>query len=352
MHLKRFEGASMREVLREVRETLGPDALVVSTRTVRRHRSLFGRLGGSVIEVTAAVDRAPGVESVAEQHQPEASWNDLRMTRALVSPLEAEIRALRSAVERLSARSEPAVDLTRDLQALREVARERKAGCGPRPARGEPVDALAARLDAALRPPRPDENAAILYVGPPGAGKTTTLAKVAARTESFRDDLAVVTTDCHRLGADASLRAFAKQLGVPFEAAVSPGQLAQAVAKRGRRPMLIDTAGRSRRDTTALTELRMLRDALGARARVCLVLPANGREIDLRADVARYRELEPDALVLTKVDESVGLDDAASLLLGGDCPPLHWIATGQRVPEDLFVADPRDLAERILGAAA
>lgn len=345
----------MREVLRDVREALGPEALVISTRTVR-DRKLFGRFTRPLVEVTAAVDREPLVAKPtepADDRRPTSDLgNELRLAKALVNPLEAEIQRLRRSVDQLSARPEPSIDLAEELRALRRVAREIASSADPKLSARESVEGLAGRLDAALRPPRPDDDSVMMYVGPPGAGKTTTLAKIAACTESTRGDLVVLSTDCNRLGADASLRAFAKQLDVPFETVVSPRRLAEVIAKRGRRPVLVDTAGRSRRDDSALPELRALRDALGERARVCLVLPANGRESDLRSDVARYEVLKPDAMVLTKVDESDELDDVAKLLLDGGCPPLQWIATGQRVPDDLVVADPRDLAERILGASA
>ena len=94
MHIRRFEGSSMREVLREVRETLGPDALVVSTKHLRRDRGLFGQFGKPTIEVTAAVDHEPARASAPQSGQPHASWNELRLARSVVTPLEGEIQQL------------------------------------------------------------------------------------------------------------------------------------------------------------------------------------------------------------------------------------------------------------------
>ena len=107
MLIKRFEGASIQEVLREVRAELGPDAIVLSQRSRPAPRSWLGVRGQAVVEVTAAVDReqtqapAPhageGVSPVSRTRGDE-SWRPLQLTRALIEPLEDEIRSLRAAI--------------------------------------------------------------------------------------------------------------------------------------------------------------------------------------------------------------------------------------------------------------
>ena len=395
MHLKRYEGTSMADVLRQVREELGPDALVISQRTVRRGGGLFGRLAGPIVEVTAAAEREPlhGDErDVTGRARPDDSWKDLRLARALVGPMESELRSLRGAVDRLGHQAhggatgllaEEIEELRRLVGTLRREAGERRSpppddatnalrsagldaghsralaasacaasGSEKTPDLSALVDALASRLDGRLEPPRPDDASALLYVGPPGCGKTTTLAKLAARAEGGDERPALLSTDVHRMGAEAPLRACAKVLDVPYAAAVSPEGLAESVRRFGRRPVFVNTSGRSRKDADAVPDLLRLRDALGARARVCVVLPATHKEVDLRSDLERYRALEPDEMVITKLDESRDLGSIGNLLLDEGCPPLTWIANGQRVPQDLHLAEPTDLARQILGVAA
>lgn len=394
MHIKRFEGTTMREVLREVREELGPDALVVSTRTTRRDQGWLGRFGRPIVEVTAAVDRPPRPathENGVGRVEPDPSWKDMRLARALMNPLEAEMASLRNAVDRLAEQAAaPQRGLLADeIAQLRAISAD-LAGSRGTPAhlpeahgdaylaagletrhaaslsaeaseltregedeRGDPlVEALARRLDAKLAPPRSDEHPISLYVGPPGVGKTTTLAKLAARDASLDEGMVLLSTDVHRAGGEAMLRAYAEQLQMPFATAVSPQSLARSISRLGGQRVLVDTAGRSRADQAAIPQLKRLRDALGEKARVCLVLPATTKESELRADLGRYRTLEPDSMVLTKVDESCDLGNVANLLLDGACPPLSWITSGQRVPADLEVADPTQLAGRILGVPA
>jgi flagellar biosynthesis protein FlhF len=185
-----------------------------------------------------------------------------------------------------------------------------------------------------------------MLVGPAGAGKTTTLAKVAARHAP--EQLALISTDGHRVGAEAPLRHFAQGLEIPFEVALSPEGLAASVNRFRSRHLLVDTAGRSRSDAEAAGELGRLRDALGERARIQVVVSATTKESDLRAQIAHFRPLQPEALVVTKTDESTDLTNVLNLLLDEETPPLAWLGNGQRVPEDLLVPDPLKLAQRAL----
>lgn len=386
MHVRRFEGRDMAEALRKVREAFGPDALVLSTRSVERSERWLGRFGRRRVEVTAAVDRdvrRGGAPDSERRVAPDASWKELQLTRALVEPLECEVRALREAVEQLEpARSPGFAEEIAELRTLvgalgrrrggperacpPAVARLLAAGVAPeharalgaeaflRAAEGQGTDdalleTVTAHFEARLAPMREDDPPVALYVGPTGAGKTTTLAKVAAREARGAAGPALLTTDAHRLGADVALRGFARALELPFEVAVADRDVADAIRRAGRRRVLVDTAGRSPADGAALAELRCLRESLGRGAKVHLVVSATTNERELKRTLDWYRPLAPDALVVSKLDESGDLGGLANLLLDGDGPPLAWLANGQRVPDDLFVPDPRVLAAEILG---
>jgi flagellar biosynthesis protein FlhF len=387
MHIKRFEAVTMGEALKKIREEFGPDALVLSSRRVRRDGGIFGRFGRTAVEVTAAIDRDHLAGAAQEERTaPDRSWGELRLSRALIEPLEAELQSMRRALDRLSADPQGGQSMASEAAELRRIAanlagahgaaptpaacqgagRFLAAGLAPRHAHalaGEaelwlqdaenPVDALtyalAARLERRLQPAREDDAGVSMLVGPTGAGKTTTLAKVAARHAP--EQLALISTDGHRFGADATLRQFARGLEVPFEVALSPEGLAETASRLRPRHLLVDTAGHSRRDAQAAGELRRLRDALGGRARVQIVVSATTKESDLRAQVARYQPLDPEGLVVTKTDESAELANVLNLLLDEETPPLAWLANGQRVPEDLVVPDPLELAQGILEAS-
>jgi flagellar biosynthesis protein FlhF len=179
----------------------------------------------------------------------------------------------------------------------------------------------------------------IAVVGPTGAGKTTTIAKLAARwcMHHGSQDLALVSTDGYRIGAREQLMTYARILGVPMYAANSGMELARALERlKSKKLVLIDTAGMGPRDVRLTEQLAALQ--LGAaRARVMLALPAQGEGHALEEIVQAFARLAPAACILTKVDEAASLGAAISTALRHKLK-IAYVCDGQRVPEDLHTA--------------
>lgn len=182
----------------------------------------------------------------------------------------------------------------------------------------------------------------IAVVGPTGAGKTTTIAKLAARwcMHHGSASLALVTTDGYRVGAREQLRTYARILGTPLHTAEGSGDLERLLERlRGKRLVLIDTAGMAPRDVRLSEQLAQL--VLGAvRARVLLALPAQGEVHALEEIVRGFARVAPAACVLTKVDEAASLGAALSVILRHRLR-IAYVSDGQRVPEDLHAAHRR-----------
>jgi flagellar biosynthesis protein FlhF len=176
-------------------------------------------------------------------------------------------------------------------------------------------------------------------VGPTGAGKTTTIAKLAARwcMHHGSQDLALVSTDGYRIGAREQLMTYSRILGVPMYAANSGMELARALERlKSKKLVLIDTAGMGPRDVRLTEQLDALQ--LGAaRARVMLALPAQGEGHALEEIVQAFARLAPSACILTKVDEAASLGAVISTTLRHKLK-IAYICDGQRVPEDLHAA--------------
>jgi flagellar biosynthesis protein FlhF len=176
-------------------------------------------------------------------------------------------------------------------------------------------------------------------VGPTGAGKTTTIAKLAARwcMHHGSQDLALVSTDGYRIGAREQLMTYARILGVPMYAANSGMELARALERlKSKKLVLIDTAGMGPRDVRLTEQLAALQ--LGAaRARVMLALPAQGEGHALEEIVQAFARLAPSACILTKVDEAASLGAVISTTLRHKLK-IAYVCDGQRVPEDLHAA--------------
>jgi flagellar biosynthesis protein FlhF len=171
-----------------------------------------------------------------------------------------------------------------------------------------------------------------MLVGPTGAGKTTTIAKLAARAALIENRrVCLVTLDNYRVGGVDQIRTFAELIGVPLEVAESPADLG-ALIDPANELTLIDTAGRSPRDAAAIEELA--RQITGLEIEVHLVVPAGASAAQLDELLQRYRALQPVRLLFTKLDECVHAPELA-LAPARTRLPITWVTTGQAVPEDI-----------------
>jgi flagellar biosynthesis protein FlhF len=179
----------------------------------------------------------------------------------------------------------------------------------------------------------------IAIVGPTGAGKTTTIAKLAARwcMAHGSQDLALVSTDGYRIGAREQLNTYARILGVPMHAVNSGKELARMIERlKSKKLILIDTAGTGPRDVRLTEQLSALR--LGApHAKVLLALPAQGEGNALDEIVCAFARINPLGCIITKVDEAASLGAVISATLRHKLK-IAYVCNGQRVPEDLHAA--------------
>jgi flagellar biosynthesis protein FlhF len=185
-----------------------------------------------------------------------------------------------------------------------------------------------------------------VFIGPPGVGKTTTIAKIAAQERARRGQvLGLVGADAFRAGAVEQLRTYASIIGSPFRVARTVEDLDKAIARNRRHSMLVDTAGRSSSDGG----LRDLRRLLGTRrgVRTHLVMAADTGAASARRILDAYRDVNPDRVVITKVDEAESLSPLLGVVADRGIP-VSYVTTGQRVPEDLDRATPAMLAGVLL----
>ncbi len=191
-----------------------------------------------------------------------------------------------------------------------------------------------------------DQGGVVAVVGPTGVGKTTTVAKLAARAalRHGRHQVALVTTDNFRVGGQEQLRSFARILGVPVHAAADGEELAALLADLGdRRLVLVDTAGMSQRDMRLAEQFRTL--AAGEReVRPFLVLSANTQLSALIETLRAFRAVAPVGCILSKTDEATSLGGAITAVMRSRLP-VAYVAHGQRVPEDLRPARAEALLE-------
>ena len=187
----------------------------------------------------------------------------------------------------------------------------------------------------------------IAMVGPTGVGKTTLIAKLAARwvLRHGPRDLALVSTDCIRIGAQEQIHTLGRLLGVPAYAIDGASELPELLDHLGeRRLVLVDSAGLSQRDPRLAGELETLATA-SDRIETSLVLSAAAQAGAIEEAIERFAPARPQTCVVTKLDEATSLGGTMSALIRAKLP-LAYLCDGQQVPEDLSPARAHQLIAR------
>jgi flagellar biosynthesis protein FlhF len=319
MHLRTYRGSSVKELLAQARFELGANALVLSTRLVPAD-GWKGWLGVRLVEVIAASERPVSENRASDQpaRHPE--------------PQENEIVALLTAAG-LDRRFAAEV-----ADAIPSSGRRGASGAALRKVLGERLAPLAAYDN--------DRNLVEVFVGPPGVGKTTTIAKIAAQTRArYGERMTLISADGFRVGAIEQLRLYANIVGAPFKVARTALDLERAIdSTKG--PVLVDTAGRSPNDSMSqdlFLALRARRDV-----RTHLVVSAAGRPQDVSRTIEQFRCAKPHRIALTRIDEADTLSPLVGVLKDEHLP-ISYLGVGQRVPEDLDRATGPNLAGLVLG---
>jgi flagellar biosynthesis protein FlhF len=368
MKIKRFQAKNMREAIRMVREEQGPDAVILSNRRT-----------DNGIEVVAAVDYDAALMQQAMRHErgqieqaqavqppplPIAAVKAVPASAAVavaappknieMIQLREEMGGMRRLLEQQLAgfiwndlkQRQPervtALNLLSDLglepELSRQIAGDLPEQSGADRARFLPLGLLSRRLPVTSNDPVLT-GGVIALIGPTGVGKTTTLAKLAARYAEHQGtrDVALVTTDHFRVGAQEQLFTYGRMLGIPVYTAGNAQELSQVLSRLSdRKLVLVDTAGMSPRDRNLAAQFTTLQ-GVATRIQTYLVLAANSQAGDLDEVVRSFSRTPLAGAVLTKMDEATRIGGALSVLIRRKLP-LAYTTDGQRVPEDLQVA--------------
>jgi flagellar biosynthesis protein FlhF len=189
-----------------------------------------------------------------------------------------------------------------------------------------------------------DRGGVVALVGSTGVGKTTSIAKLAARyvLRHGRRHVALVTTDNYRIGAHEQLMTYGRLLGIPVQVATDNKELRSTLASlTDKRLVLIDTAGMSQRDVRLSEQFATLADS-GTAIRTLLVLSATLQPTVLDETIRAFSGVPLAGAILTKLDEAARLGGVLSTVISQHLP-LVFVADGQRVPEDLHPARAQNL---------
>lgn len=323
LQVKEFRQPTVREAFQAIREEFGPSAVVLSSGLVSA-RGWRGWVGQREVQVMA---QAPEDWSADTERRPAVSERRPADTSGTTSSLAARLSAAgiaQSVAEAVAS----GVSAKQQRHLTPEGVRQHLAAyLTPYAAGAEPF----ARVE--------------VFIGPPGVGKTTTIAKIAAQEKVRRKRaLGVVAADAFRAGAVEQLRTYAAIIGAPFRTARTMEDIEHAITA-SRQTLLVDTAGRSPKDD----DMRDVRRLLGRRegVRTHLVIPADTSVATAGKILSRFADAAPDRVVVSRLDEADSPSALFAWLLETGLQ-ISYITTGQRVPEDLERATPEVLAAAML----
>ncbi len=343
MRIKSFYANTVEGAVALARRELGPEAMLVESRKApleARHLGEYEVVCALVPEAEAA-QPAAGEDFSAHDARLAAELSEMRrqldvMGKTLARSVWGGSHSSRPEMSEWHARL-MAADVEGELvhQILDAAYRRGTADTSDLENRVTAEIEERALVNPVLSAPGPDGPHAAVLVGPPGAGKTTMIAKLAvARGIAARRPVVLLSMDDARVAGADQLRSYATILGAGFQALESVGALALALEEhRGKQLVLIDTPGYSPRDMDRAMDLARF---LASRPSVAthLVLTASMKSADLIHVVERFEMFRPSSLMFTRVDEtsSFGTAFSVSTRLG---KPVSFLGTGQNIPEDV-----------------
>ncbi|WP_028579351.1 flagellar biosynthesis protein FlhF [Desulfogranum japonicum] len=408
MQVKVFEAPDMATGLKKVKETFGPDALILSTRTIRRGK--LGLMSKPILEITAAIDttwkpQKPARPSTPKPVEPAPQvladddltydnlWKPKQETNEKKSidfhrentVVQDELAELRGIIQSLTKKvadlqpqqqeirkpyiepefagkeehNDPIFKLLRscdiNITAARRVAWHAQESMGYNETISQAemeslVKATLARMITTekILQHKSHRQQRISLIGPTGVGKTTTIAKLAANYLCrFGGKVGLITIDTYRIAAVEQLKVYGEIMGLPVEVVLKPEELEQAFAKFEHFDLiLIDTAGRSPKNKQDLNDMgRFLRPRFNIEHH--LMLSATTRDREIYDIIDKFSILPVKTFIFSKIDECERLGVILNTHVHNNTP-ISFFTNGQRVPEDIVSPNPKVVADYIM----
>lgn len=342
MNIKRYVVANMQEALIQIKKDLGPDAIIVSNHKVRA-KGIKGLLAPPKIEVTAIADKTDADIVKEELGQIKSLLNHVSQrnlagsdNKGELTPEQDLLNRIRQGFLRMEVDEQIVDSLLKDLDVTNKTKHEVR-------------EQLRKRVAALFKPAAIDNGNRILaFIGNPGVGKTTTLAKIGAIYSLFNSfRITFITIDTYRVGAVEQMRIYGEIIGATVEVVTSPAELRQAVERNQDKDLiLIDTAGRPSSNLYQLAELKSFLEGLNF-IDIYLVMSAATKNKDMLRILNDYKMVSYSKLIITKTDETESLGSLLNVAHAAG-EPIAYITNGQAVPDDIEPANPKLLADRII----
>jgi flagellar biosynthesis protein FlhF len=373
MIIKRYIVNSMNEAMTRIRYELGKDAVIISQRKIRRP-GIKGFFSKKILEVTAAVENVKkseeevvdSIEAIKKVVEQESIKNNItekaEMEKEAPSNsqnndvLVKEMQEMKSLISEMMSKSPEKTQRRSKLQVkleesdlneklVKKVITKVKTMEGD----GDELEKGKASIEKLIPISRAKMEGAVVLVGPTGVGKTTTIAKLAGRLSLLeKKKVGLITIDTYRIGAVEQLKTYADIMNIPFKVVFTMKEMESAVASMNNCDVvLIDTTGRSCKNTMQISELRAFIEKINT-DNIHLVISCTTKNKDVTSIVEGYRALSYNNVIITKLDETSTYGSILNILDAAK-KPLSFITTGQNVPDDIKTITAAEVSSLVVG---
>ncbi|OGW13843.1 MAG: flagellar biosynthesis protein FlhF [Nitrospinae bacterium RIFCSPLOWO2_12_FULL_45_22] len=376
MKIKRYEAIDMQEAINQIKQDLGPDALILSVKKIRRGCKAFSLFSRPILEVTAAHDIPPpgelpqkqeyyGTELLLESLQREfMELKTLLLPKSYEREIYTELRELKELISLLRPKngsgSSPTSPTLLSQHLIAQgidspiahelLLRVRKHLKNKRKIKPDQLRLLLLNEAQNMLPTRPahEGQRVMVLLGPTGVGKTTTIAKLAGEYGLVKKQkVTIITIDTYRVASIEQLKIYGNTLGLPVHIALSPSDLKRFLSINNDKDLiLIDTHGCNPKDKDQLLEMQRFLP-LNPAIENHLVLSITTKEKDLKSIISRFHTIPIHCLLFTKLDESDSYGAIFNQAIWAK-KPVSFLTTGQKVPEDIEIATPERITQLAL----
>jgi len=375
MQIKRYEAKNMTTALRMIKGELGPEAVILSARSIRKGKGFFGSMKYAGVEVTAAIDKQrpnPHDEIAAGVTPPRATPRnnpmgvEHRTAQGIQSPAAVYPAHNSNYAKSYLPKNKVESRNNRALSSLYQQILSQEVDRGIASELIDEIRRIPASEDLLTNGSLKTHLVSILeemgvwtvrnafvqekpniiaLIGTTGVGKTTTLAKLAVlQTARPKQRVGLITIDNYGIAANQQLKTYARIIGLPLETALNVSELNRAIKKFSHEHLiLIDTPGINPSDQNQILELKSFLAKI-PNLQTHLVVSATTKENDLIEMADAFKSIGVQALVFTKIDESSTFGNIVNVLIR-TALPLSFLSCGRKVPDDIEAGSVQKLVD-------
>ncbi len=353
MKIKKYVGATAHEAMLKLKKELGPDAVVLNTKTVRA-KGILKYFKKPLVEVTAAYE---DIEPIQRNNKYEDNLksinNELTELKKIMKDLPLENPYINKIPEVLEDFKNRMISNGIDTDIVNEIILEINNQFHLKDKDSKTIENIIKyNLMEYLGDPQPirmdNSPKTIFFVGPTGVGKTTTLAKIAASlVMENKYKIGLITSDTYRVGAVDQLKIYGDILDLPLEIAYNQDDMFKSFDKfKNKDIILVDTAGRNHNDEKQINELKSILNSTENKE-IYLLLSATVDKDIIKSIINKYSFLDDFKLIISKIDEAENYGNLFNIRYITN-KELSYYTTGQSVPDDIQIVIKEDIVKSLI----